>query len=95
MTNIKNLVITIVHNTGGVDYGQPGVPDPQTFTANIPSGSGQGNLLVAIINDTVVENEEQFTLNIIQLSQQCNVALTGQTSTNVTIVDDDGKMVHT
>ena len=36
------------------------------------------------------ESEEQFTLTL-QLPQQCNIALTGQISTNVTIVDNDGK----
>ena len=82
-----------MQNTGGDDFGQAGVPDPQTFMTTIPSRSRPGNLLVPIINDTVVENEEQFTLTIMQLAQQCNVALTGRRSTNITILDDDGKTI--
>lgn len=45
-----------------------------------------------IINDNVVENDEEFTLTILDLSQQCFAALTNR-STNVTIVDDDGMAI--
>ena len=37
----------------------------------------------------MVESDETFTLTITQLPQ-CNIAR-GQSSTNVTILDDDGK----
>lgn len=81
-------------DAGGDDYGQTGVADPQTFTTTIPSGSRQGSISVPIIDDNVLENEEQFMLTL-QSPQQCNVVLTSQQSTNVTIVDNDGKMVIT
>lgn len=78
--------------TGGEDYGRTGVSDPQTFTGTIPGGSSQGTLQVSIIDDGVFESEEQFMLTLMELSQ-CNVILTGQNSINVTIVDDDGKII--
>jgi len=74
--------------TGGEDYGQSGVRD-QTFTTVIPASSSRGTMPVAIIDDTVVESNETFTLTITQFPQ-CNIAR-GQSSTNVTILDNDGK----
>lgn len=46
-----------------------------------------------ITDDSVVENEEQFALSILNLTSQCNVAVAGQRSHNVTIIDNDGNIV--
>ena len=79
--------------SGGEDYGQNGVRDPQTFTAVVPASSSRGTMPIVIIEDTVVESNETFTLTITQLPQACNIA-SGQNSTDVTIVDNDGKVTE-
>jgi len=78
--------------TGGEDYGVSGVNDPQEFTVVIPASNSRGTMLVPIIEDTVVESNETFTLTFAQIPQVCNI-VAGRSSTDVTILDNDGKTI--
>jgi len=69
----------------GVDY----VSGPYNVT--IPAGMTRASFNVSIINDSIFEFDENFTLTIISTSHPSNVTMTDPAQTTVTIVDDDGK----
>ena len=49
---------------------------------------------VAIINDNMLEDNENFSLTIINSSLPTGVILDAVSQTTVTIVDDDGKLIN-
>ncbi|MGF1566479.1 MAG: malectin domain-containing carbohydrate-binding protein [Nodosilinea sp.] len=76
--------------TPQVDYSAAGIFLPETGkytgTATIAGSSADATFLVTIPQDTLVEGNETFTVNITSVSSN---ALIGNGSATVTIVDDD------
>ena len=71
--------------TGGDDY----MIGPYSIT--LSPGSTTASFDVAIINDSVLESEESFTLAIDTSSLHSRVTVNDSNSSRITIMDDEGK----
>ena len=82
---IINTIFTCYLITGGgADY------NSVLYNATFPAGATDVSFDVTIINDTVLENNETFSLTIIGDSLPENVTLGKITQATVTIVNDGG-----
>ena len=69
----------------GVDY------NSGPYSVMIITGETSASLNIAIIDDNILENQEQFTLSINKSSLTSNVMLGDHDETTVIIImDDDG-----
>jgi len=74
----------------GSDYGQIGVSSPLSTSVTIPSGGLFVSYSVDIIDDTVQEENETFSLTV-DLQPSClPVNINGDQSFTITIIDDEG-----
>ena len=65
--------------------------DSGPYSVMIPAGETTVSLSIAIINDNILENQEQFTLSINKSSLTSHVMLGNRGETTVIIImDDDG-----
>ena len=74
----------------GSDYGQTGVLSPLTPTVTIPSGQVSVSFSVNIIDDSVQEENETFSLTVDLQSSCLPVTINGDHSYTITIIDDEG-----
>ena len=78
------------HNTVGSDYSQNGLSSQLTSSVNILSGLTSGLILINIIDNKIQEPNETFNVAL-QLQSSClPVALIGQDTFTITIIDDEG-----
>ena len=83
------IAISYINNlTGGNDY------DSISQNVAIRSGTTNSSFSVAIMNDNILEDTENFTLTIISTSQR-DVTIDGSGQATVNIMDDDGKQIQT
>ena len=61
------------------------------YTITFSPGSTTASFDIAIIDDSVLENEESFTLTIDPSSLPSRVTAGASNSSRVTIMDDEGK----
>ena len=85
--NSKNL-------TGGVDY----ISGPHDYVGGpyavkFPAGITKVTLNVTIMNDMILENNETFKLSINSNSLSNRVTVEDPSGVNVTIVDNDSKLI--
>ena len=71
----------------GVDY------DSGPYTVTFPAGVISVPFDVPIIDDNILEDDEDFHLNIVSITTLLinRASASGQTQTTVTIMDDDSK----
>ena len=74
----------------GSDYGQTGVPSPLTPSVTIPSEQLSVSFSVNIIDDSVQEENETFSLAVDLQSSCLPVTINGDHSFTITIIDDEG-----
>ena len=85
-----NILIcsSILYNlVGGSDYGPEG-----PYNVTIPANQTRFPFVIKIINDSVLEENESFTLIINARSLPNGFGLGNLNMTTVTIVDDDSKL---
>ena len=70
---------------GGLDY------EEGPYYVKIPSGELSAYYCIGIINDTVLENDEAFVIEINEAVLHPIVILMKPNDTNVTILDDECK----
>jgi len=88
---ISSVIYKLVFlSIAGSDYGQTGVSSPLTSTVTIPSGQVSVSFSVNIIDDTVQEENETFSLTIDLQSSCLPVTINGDHSFTITIIDDEG-----
>ena len=72
--------------SAGSDY------SPISNTLNLTSSTTMVEVLIPIIDDSVVETDEQFT--VVLSSSDPNVMISDNYQVTVSIVDDDGELPH-
>ena len=93
-THLLNIV-TLDFILGGLDYHEPGT-DPSScsysITVTIPAGDYGGSGIVAIINDTIYEGQEEFylDLSVAPEFQALRILEGSPLRATVQIEDDDG-----
>lgn len=87
--NINSCKLYI--SIAGSDYGTRGIFSPFQSTVVVPAGSTAAQFSINIIDDDLLEQIETFRLNIVNLLAGgfCG-ATTARTSSEVTIIDNDG-----
>ena len=83
-------MLTVQNNlTGGVDY------NSGPYDVIFPAGVTSVAFNISVINDTILEENESFTLTIINSSLLSRVDLGIPDNTTVTIVDTTGELLAT
>ena len=82
-----NNMLTVYNNlTGGVDY------NSGPYNVTFPAGVTSVAFNISVINDTILEGNESFTLTIMNSSLLSRVDLGIPDNTTVTIVDTTGEL---
>ena len=78
----------------GSDFSYVGLSSKLTSAFKIVSGSASGSISINIIDDTVQENNETFNVTLqLQPLSSClpvTLAIAGENSFTITIIDDEG-----
>ena len=85
VTSSQNLNNGNIVTGGGVDY------DPGPYTVTCPAGVTSVPFDVPINDDNILENDEEFTLSILQHTLPDGVIRGSAGQAIVTIVDNDRK----
>ena len=80
----------IIFGIAGLDYGHVGMSSPLTSSVTIPSGELSVSFSINIIDDTVQEENETFSLTVDLQSGLLLVTNNGNHSFIITIIDDEG-----
>ena len=87
ITYITNTV-QFIYAGGGIDYRSG------PYNVTFPAGVIHVQFNVSIINDDILENIENFILNIDTFSLPNNVTVGNLNQTTIFIVDNDGMYLH-
>lgn len=85
----QDVVVMVATANGTAIAGQDFTGLPATTAVTIPAGALSATRRVNLVDDTTVENNETFTLNIVSATRGGQPVAVGTASATTTIVDND------